>query len=311
MIVSGNGQRLIKVTNDDIDKDGHYCVPTTVTEIDSYAFCACTSLKTINMPNVVTIRQAAFIVCDQLEIVVGPKVNLIEQLAFNGCRYLKAFVMPSLNSIAHAVFADCRYLNEIVLSENINSVAESAFHYLYLNTIILDTDNEVEIARIIDLLPQAIQGKAIAKKASEEVYRIQKIQLERLLPVAQTNVLYRFFNPHTKPIVAVDVNKENGKIQSIKKDCVTLPCDILKDINHILGEDNRYYQKAKMLILKEPLPQYPSELDAYSQRIEHIIDLCINKAKEFNPDKKETLLSAENLTNKDYEICNSMAHIKI
>lgn len=86
------------------------------TEIGSYAFNSCSSLKSITLPSTLTtINDWAFSYCSSLSSVVLPSsLSVIRAYAFYNCPSLMSIVLPSsLTSIESEAFANCNKLYEI------------------------------------------------------------------------------------------------------------------------------------------------------------------------------------------------------
>lgn len=86
------------------------------TEIGSYAFNSCYSLKSITLPSTLTtINDWAFSYCSSLSSVVLPSsLSVIRAYAFYNCPSLMSIVLPSsLTSIDSEAFANCNNLYEI------------------------------------------------------------------------------------------------------------------------------------------------------------------------------------------------------
>ena len=80
------------------------------------AFCDCTNLKSIKIPNtVVQILYGAFKNCSSLkEIKLPDNLEVLGANAFYGCTQLRSITLPaSLFAIDRAVFANCPLLKEI------------------------------------------------------------------------------------------------------------------------------------------------------------------------------------------------------
>lgn len=80
------------------------------------AFCDCTNLKSISIPNtVVQILYGAFKNCSSLkEIILPSNLEVLGGNAFYGCTQLRSITLPmTLFAIDRAVFANCPLLKEI------------------------------------------------------------------------------------------------------------------------------------------------------------------------------------------------------
>lgn len=90
-----------------------------------YAFCGCTSLPQITIPNNVTnIPNGGFKNCTSLSAVsIGTGVSYIGSSAFQNCTSLRSIVIPdNVVSLANDAFCDCTNLSSVTLSNNLYSV---------------------------------------------------------------------------------------------------------------------------------------------------------------------------------------------
>ncbi len=76
-----------------------YSVPSTVTRIDSFAFCGCRNLTSIDIPDsVLTIMGSAFNGCTSLSsLTIGEKVKDISRSAFRYCKALRKIQIAPAN----------------------------------------------------------------------------------------------------------------------------------------------------------------------------------------------------------------------
>ena len=101
---------------------------TACTEIGSYAFCKCYSLKTAVFPEVLSIYQAAFQSCSSLTTISFPKCKKINVAAFYDCRALVTASFPALTSVNNNGFAHCSNLTTVTL--NVCSFLYSGAFYM-------------------------------------------------------------------------------------------------------------------------------------------------------------------------------------
>lgn len=90
-----------------------------------YAFCGCTSLPQITIPNNVTnIPNGGFKNCTSLSAVsIGTGVKYIGSSAFQNCTSLRSIIIPdNVVSLANDAFCDCTNLSSVTLSNNLYSV---------------------------------------------------------------------------------------------------------------------------------------------------------------------------------------------
>ncbi|MBE6740995.1 MAG: leucine-rich repeat domain-containing protein [Ruminococcaceae bacterium] len=110
-----------------------YTIPSTVAQIDSYAFHRAQQLESIVIPESVSIiGDYAFASCLMLDNVVLPSsVDELSDYAFNSCPMLKSVSFPeNLISIGAHAFGYCD-LREINLPSSLESIGKYAFYRNY------------------------------------------------------------------------------------------------------------------------------------------------------------------------------------
>lgn len=110
-----------------------YLATATVngTKLGKYMFWYCTSLTTLNAPNVTTIDEGALGYCVQLTSLPLAKVTSIGHGAFRNCHALTAVTIPSsVQSFGKYVFADCGGLTSVTFAGNasVTSLPEGTFY---------------------------------------------------------------------------------------------------------------------------------------------------------------------------------------
>lgn len=111
-----------------------YCVNA----IDNYAFNYCSNLRSIEIPNTVTIiGGVAFYECERLRSVTIPNsVTTIGAYAFDACRYLEAIDLPnSVTSIGKWAFANCQNIKTVNIPNSLTIIND----YLFASCIELTT----------------------------------------------------------------------------------------------------------------------------------------------------------------------------
>jgi hypothetical protein len=103
-------------------------LPETITFIGNYAFSN-TSIKTLDLSNVLTISQYAFSNCTKLEnITLCDQMSTLMNYAFENCTSLKNVVLPkNLISIKKGLFAGCTNLECVTIKENVKNIDGDVF----------------------------------------------------------------------------------------------------------------------------------------------------------------------------------------
>jgi len=121
---------LTQVTDQDINPDGTFVIPSAVRRIGGYAFYGCGALTTLTIPNgVTTIDDAAFANCSELTTLTIPdSVITIADYAFVNCRGLSMLTIPdSVVTIGRNAFSGCRGLTTLTISDSVLTIANNAF----------------------------------------------------------------------------------------------------------------------------------------------------------------------------------------
>ena len=130
-----NGKGIIKFKKD--------CI-----QINEDAFCQCTSLTEIAIPNKVTsIGASAFERCTSLTgITIPDKVTSIGASAFNSCSSLTGITIPnSVTSIGASAFEQCTSLTGITIPDSVTTIGDHTFEDCYSLTGITIPDSVTTI----------------------------------------------------------------------------------------------------------------------------------------------------------------------
>ena len=107
-------------------------IPNSVTSIGNYAFCGCSGLTSIEIPNSVTsFGYSAFQSCSGLTSVEIPNsVTSIGSWAFGYCSGLTSIEIPnSVTSIGDYAFSGCSGLTSVEIPNSVTSIGYEAFQY--------------------------------------------------------------------------------------------------------------------------------------------------------------------------------------
>lgn len=102
----------------------------SVTSIGSEAFCKCTGLTSVYIPDsVISIGENAFSGCTGLTSVTIPRsVESLEEFAFSECTGLTYINIPgSIQSIGESAFYNCTGLLKVNISSGVELIRENAF----------------------------------------------------------------------------------------------------------------------------------------------------------------------------------------
>ena len=130
---NGDGTCVVGIGN---CTDEHIVIPSyspqgeKVVQIKAYAFMACRGVKSIQIPETVTvIGEGAFQDCENLENVNLPSgITTIDAFTFDGCKNLKEITIPAgVTDIGMEAFADCRACESIVIPASVYRIELSAF----------------------------------------------------------------------------------------------------------------------------------------------------------------------------------------
>ena len=124
---SKDGRKLLKAPQ---NLDRTYSIRNGTKVVCDRAFCLCSSLTEIVIPNsVASIGDSAFEGCNSLgSLVIPNSVINIGKGAFKWCKSLAEVVIPnSVTNIGKGTFANCSSLADVVIPEGVTSIGNNAF----------------------------------------------------------------------------------------------------------------------------------------------------------------------------------------
>lgn len=113
------------------DKITEIVLPEGLTEINRYAFYACRGVTTINIPtSVTTIGDYAFSSCNNLTNIAIPEaVTSIGDHAFSYCKAITSIVIPDgVTTLVNGVFAGCTNLESITIPASVKTIEDYALY---------------------------------------------------------------------------------------------------------------------------------------------------------------------------------------
>ena len=114
-------------------------VTSDVQTIKYAAFYGCTSLTSVNLPNVISINVMAFNGCTSLTNIYLPSATIIYDDAFRNCSNLTNAIFDNLTEMRTYVFRSCTSLTDITIGTNSvcqiysNSIPASATHHITIH----------------------------------------------------------------------------------------------------------------------------------------------------------------------------------
>ena len=111
-------------------KTGAYTIPSSVTNIENFAFNYCSGLTSVAIPaSVTSIGYYVFGSCSGLTSVTIPaSVTSIGTAAFRSCTSLASVTIPaSVTSIANAAFSYCTSLTSVTIPTGVTTIENDAF----------------------------------------------------------------------------------------------------------------------------------------------------------------------------------------
>lgn len=130
---NGNGTCIVDIgscTDENIVIPSYSPSGEKVIQIKAYAFAGNSSVKSVQIPETVTlIGEGAFQNCQSLESVHLPsRLTRIPSYTFQGCTNLKDVIIPAnVYHIGVEAFAECRALKSIVIPASVTKIGKFAF----------------------------------------------------------------------------------------------------------------------------------------------------------------------------------------
>jgi len=116
---------LVKYRDYKDDGDGNIVIPDEVKEIGDGVFSGFESIKSVTIPNGVTIGRGAFSGCTGLTELTIPDGVTIEKGAFSGCTGLTELTIPDGLTIKSWTFSGCTGLTELIIPEDVTIESEA------------------------------------------------------------------------------------------------------------------------------------------------------------------------------------------
>lgn len=101
---------------------------STITSIRPYAFCECTNLTAVSLPNVTHIQHDAFWQCYNLSEIYFPNLAIAESYAFQSCSELKEANLSGISIVESCCFQKCYELSSVSIP-NATALVNKAFDY--------------------------------------------------------------------------------------------------------------------------------------------------------------------------------------
>lgn len=148
-----------KAERDSIIDGSITSIESGVTRIMSHKFQGCTSLVSVDFPNVTTIGGYAFQGCYSLEEAIFPNVTLIDDAVLQGCSKLETAVFDKATYIGLGSFQNDTKLKNINI-RNIERISAGAFWSCSnLNTIVLEKRAVLDVMSAFQNCPAIIYVK--------------------------------------------------------------------------------------------------------------------------------------------------------
>ena len=152
------------------------------------------SLKTVELPQAVTVSNDAFYYCDSLTSVMLPNVVTLGDEAFLNCFALEAASLPEVVTIGESAFSNCKSLKSVSIQK-----AEILGDNAFCKTLIPELTSEV-IPRV----------RLIGSTVFSDCYRLKTVNLPNVYSVGKS----AFLNCPITTLNLPNVTVINGSFQS-------------------------------------------------------------------------------------------------
>ena len=104
-------------------------IPNLVNTIGTYAFEGCTSLTSVKLPNYDDCTEEQVLIATENNTISPVKYTTVKEYLFSGCTALNNISIPNtVTKLANYCFKDCTALKTIFVPENVTSIAAYAFN---------------------------------------------------------------------------------------------------------------------------------------------------------------------------------------
>ena len=185
-------------------------LPQTITRIRDSSFANCTSLQNIVIPNSVTsIGAYVFSYCQNIKsVTLSSKLKIIEDGLFLGCDLLSSIIIPNgASSIGNNAFCNCVALEHVIIPDSVVQIGDSAFAACYkLNDLTMgngitnigtyafsDCSNLINVT-----IPDSIKG--IGEGAFANCANLKSVYCKETIPPSIGQHAFYYYHTATSPV---------------------------------------------------------------------------------------------------------------